>query len=217
MNKQELQFLFYGHAGYYNRGCEAIVRSTADMVREFFPGAHTTLATNHFHSDPTLYTDIVDKYIPQRNRGCSYENIISKVYLKTRRKNDALEWGATWLKKIVNEGDVFFSIGGDKYCYSKPNKLYKCDEIIRKAGKLNVLWGASIDPALITDQMLEDLKGFDLITSRESLTYQALSDRGLRNIYYIQILLLRYAGKTYLYLSILYRRKPLGLTLARCR
>ena len=45
---------------------------------------------------------------------------------------------------------------------------------IRKHCRSSILWGCSIDPEAITPDIQEDLAGYDLITARESITYQLL-------------------------------------------
>ena len=46
-----------------------------------------------------------------------------------------------------------------------------------------MLIGCSIEPNLLSDvQMLEDLRHFDLITARESITYEALLSAGISNV-----------------------------------
>jgi len=73
------------------------------------------------------------------------------------------------------------SVGGDNYCYGTPYWLYAIDRAVKKAGKKLVLWGCSIEPDRIRgdEEMRQDLALFDLITPRESITYQALLDAGV--------------------------------------
>jgi polysaccharide pyruvyl transferase WcaK-like protein len=78
--------------------------------------------------------------------------------------------------------DVFLSIGGDTYCYGEQPGWYEIDRNIKKAGKKLVLWGCSIGEEDLTGQKLEDLKTFDLIIARESITYNILKNKGLTNI-----------------------------------
>ena len=51
--------------------------------------------------------------------------------------------------------------------------------------KHSILLGCSIEPDLLKDKkLLDDLRSFELITARESITFQALKDAGLKNIVY---------------------------------
>ncbi|MCX6890329.1 MAG: polysaccharide pyruvyl transferase family protein, partial [Verrucomicrobia bacterium] len=47
-------FLLVGHAGSHNRGCEALVRTTAQMLRSVYPDAHITLASGCPEHDDVL-------------------------------------------------------------------------------------------------------------------------------------------------------------------
>lgn len=82
----------------------------------------------------------------------------------------------------VLPGNVYASIGGDNYCYGGGQWLYALNDIIRKQGGYTVLLGCSITPGDIDAMMLDDLKKFDLIIARESITYQALCDRGITKL-----------------------------------
>ncbi|NLF02177.1 MAG: polysaccharide pyruvyl transferase family protein [Anaerolineales bacterium] len=81
----------------------------------------------------------------------------------------------------IAKADVVLSIGGDNYCYGPPYRLYAIDRAVKRAGKKLVLWGCSIEPEAIQNdhEMRKDLALFDLITPRESITYQALLDAGV--------------------------------------
>jgi polysaccharide pyruvyl transferase WcaK-like protein len=50
-----------------------------------------------------------------------------------------------------------------------------------RRGSKTVFWGCSVDPEVINAEMLEDLKKYSLIISRESITHQAFTDKGLTN------------------------------------
>ncbi len=73
------------------------------------------------------------------------------------------------------------SIGGDNYCYPEmvPD-LILAHNVFRKKGFETILWGCSIEPASLSDQaLLQDLKSYDRIYARESITYNALLDAGI--------------------------------------
>ena len=73
------------------------------------------------------------------------------------------------------------SIGGDNYCYPEmvPD-LILAHNVFKKKGFETVLWGCSIEPSSLKDEaLLQDLKGYDRIYARESITYKALLDAGI--------------------------------------
>jgi len=78
--------------------------------------------------------------------------------------------------------DVCLSIGGDNYCYGEQPGWYEIDKRVKAQGKKLVLWGCSIGEEDMTPRKLEDLQLFDLILSRESLTYNMLVSKGLKNV-----------------------------------
>ena len=73
------------------------------------------------------------------------------------------------------------SIGGDNYCYPEMvDDLILAHNVFKKKGFETVLWGCSIEPSSLKDEaLLQDLKGYDRIYARESITYKALLDAGI--------------------------------------
>lgn len=53
---------------------------------------------------------------------------------------------------------------------------------MRRLTRKMVLWGCSIEPDRVDEPMLADLRRFDLITARESITLAALRDKGLLRV-----------------------------------
>lgn len=73
------------------------------------------------------------------------------------------------------------SIGGDNYCYPEMvSDLILAHNVFRKKGFETVLWGCSIEPSSLKDAaLLQDLKSYERIYARESITYNALLDAGI--------------------------------------
>mgnify|MGYP000885137794 CR=1 FL=1 len=87
-------------------------------------------------------------------------------YNKILKKSDALH--KLFIKKLFKDS-VAISIGGDNYCYPWSAKQgVELDKEIRRYCRKNVFWGCSIEDKFMTPEVVEDLKGFDLITVRES-------------------------------------------------
>ena len=75
----------------------------------------------------------------------------------------------------VKNNDIYFSIGGDNYCYPGTEVLAAINSNIKKKGAKLVLWGCSVEPSLMDNlEIANDLHSFDLITARESISYKAL-------------------------------------------
>ena len=77
---------------------------------------------------------------------------------------------------------MVLSIGGDAYCYGEQPGYYEIDKYIKEKNKKLVLWGCSIGKEDLSKDKLEDLRKFDLILARESITYNNLIDSGLENV-----------------------------------
>ena len=66
------------------------------------------------------------------------------------------------------------SVGGDNYCYGEPNWIYTINKEIKAKNKKNIFWCTSLFEEIESAEMIRDLKTFDIIVARETLTYQAL-------------------------------------------
>lgn len=165
----------YFHAGSKNHGCEALVRSTVKILG----GKDCTLYSIRQQDDLAYHLDeccIVEKnWLPRRN-------FFSWIFLIVFGK---IGWIREEEKQhyytLHNSADVMLSIGGDNYCYSgQPRQLAYLNKKLKEKGKKTVLWGCSIEPALLKNQnIVEDLKRYDRITVRESITREALAYAGV--------------------------------------
>lgn len=164
----------YGHGGSGNHGCEAIVRATAGLL-----GGGITLLSQHPSQDLQYGVDQVchvaeDTDTPLR-RG-SVKWFLSSLETKlTGRYDRHFLYTKAKLYAHAGRGDVFVSIGGDNYCYPGTENLAAINRNLRKKGVKTVLWGCSVEPKLLDDPVVAaDLAGFDLITARETISYEAL-------------------------------------------
>ncbi len=172
------------HAGSTNRGCEAIVRSGVNLIKEKYPDAIVNLASFNPESDkfiPQIDTIFdtgqvsVDKF--------SFEGIISMLKVKFQ-KDETYLYRSQFKKliKLISQHDIFLSIGGDNYCYGEQAWIYEVDRLIKKAGKRLVLWGTSIGEEDLSEAKIKDLKTMDLVLARESLTHEILKKNGVVNV-----------------------------------
>lgn len=172
-----MKWSLYPHGGSGNHGCEAIVRSTAKLL-----GNDLTLFSSRVEEDMAVglqtlcRLDVAEKPIQTK----------SLLYVKAMMKNKFLGQKGAYdelvfrhIVKAAKQSDYLLSIGGDNYCYGAPEFVYFVHKMADKAGAKRILWGASIEPESIDERMMSDLKGFDKIWARESLTYDALIAKGL--------------------------------------
>ena len=77
-----------------------------------------------------------------------------------------------------NLREINISIGGDNYCYDNMlERLIMGNRMFHNEGAKTVLYGCSIEPELLErSEILEDMKRYNLIVARESITYDALKN-----------------------------------------
>lgn len=176
------KIILYEHAGSSNHGCEAIIRSTAKL----FDQEEVILASFAPEEDIKYGLDQICKVeacAGQVKRNLKY--FISRLYSKYFHNNEKY-WELSFdsFFNSVVPGSIYLSTGGDNYCYD--TKIKGCMFInkgIKQKGGKTVLWGASIEPEIIEDKVVqEDLRLYDLIVARESITYKALLSNGINNV-----------------------------------
>lgn len=164
----------YGHGGSGNHGCEAIVRSTVGLL-----GDNITLLSNHPEQDVSYGVDQICQVAEDTDtalKRMSVKWFLSSLETKIAGRFDRyFRYTKEKLMDQANKGDVFLSIGGDNYCYPGTEHLATINHNLRKKGVKTVLWGCSVEPDLLDNPIVaEDLAGFDLITARETISYEAL-------------------------------------------
>ena len=169
--------LLYNHGGCENRGCEAIVRSTSALFAK--RDATVLLATDQKAYDRLVGLDDV-KYI--------FSSTISPMSVRRLINSVAFRLGASRESELARKyslviragrRSICLSIGGDTYCYGPQEHLYVINRRLKRAGRPTVLWCCSIEPDIISGELLEDLASYDMIVARESITEEALRSAGL--------------------------------------
>lgn len=173
-------FLLYGHGGYGNRGCEAIVRSTSSLVSGICRDAQIILCSERPKEDRALAMPTIERVVAHGVSPFSPERIVNAFASRLGGSRDAIiaRTQAPMLR-AARHADVCLSIGGDTYCYKPPEMLYAINRRLRAKGKNFVLWGCSVDPERLEGEVLADLRHYDALYARESITYQAMLDAGL--------------------------------------
>jgi len=163
-----------GHTGSINRGCEAIVRATVKILNKKRGSQSIVLAS--FNEQDDKYFGIHDicsilpysfysKYSVQRIIGGVARKVFGNYML-----------GQKFIQRdLINsmkEGNLFITIGGDTYCYSKPYVAYALNQFAKKKNVKTVFWCCSVEESVIDNEMIDDLNRYSLIITRESLTYK---------------------------------------------
>lgn len=170
--------LMIGHAGFGNRGCETIVASTVGLIKAQYPDVRIILISRDAVND-CKYPPIVDEILPDFARRWSLDWDLSQLLKHLGRTNQAYDLRYRYLTAVIARADIILSIGGDNYCYEHPRYYLALDAVIRQQRKPLILWGASVDAQKVPGDVLADVKRFDYIMSRESLTIQSLAAAGI--------------------------------------
>ncbi|MGG0722224.1 polysaccharide pyruvyl transferase family protein [Bacillus mycoides] len=179
-----MKFMMFAHGGSLNRGCEAIVRASTNIIKEKIDGAKVCLASDRPETDKVINKlDYIYDGSSRSLKKYSYDWLLSSVKVKLfNDESYALGKIHHNIIKHIKGSDVCLSIGGDNYCYGEQPGWYEIDRRVKMQGKKLVLWGCSIGEEDMSERKLEDLKLFDLILARESLTYNMLKKQGLNNV-----------------------------------
>lgn len=178
-----------GNASYENRGCEAIVRGTMEILRaEFGPGvlAHAGAygeprvldAQRAAESDASVRTFRL--LIGARRWSWRWVTLQANKRLRTRFA--ALH---APLKPKMLRVSAALEIGGDNYSldYEAPHRLIAMDRYLLAKGIPVVIWGASIGPfeanPVFAAEVLAHLRSLPAILVRESSTLEYLRERGI--------------------------------------
>lgn len=177
------KIVLYMHAGSGNHGCEAIVNSLCKMLKK-----PAVLISNR----------------PEEDRKYSLGTLCGEIFQERSIEKNLLVhiWYYAW-RKIFQDPESFMryrykdvcgknaamlniSIGGDNYCYDNMlDRLILANRMFHHQGSKTMLYGCSIEPELLKrPDIAADMKLYDAIVARESLTYEALCSAGIsKNVY----------------------------------
>lgn len=169
LNEMRKVFLC-GHTGSANRGCEAIARGTAEVLR-VCGVEDITLLTANYEQDVAAGLDRIIRLVPIPRKNL-FEKAIT--YIRRRFFHDKVWGNKRTYEKIfqqVTKDDILFNIGGDTYCYGVPAMSYALNLVAEKYGNHNVFWGCSIDERVLNDAtMSADVNRYTAIAVREQLS-----------------------------------------------
>lgn len=172
-----IKMMLYNHGGSGNRGCEAIVRSTTAL---FAGKAQAFLVSDAPQEDRVQRLDGVHRVVSSIISPYSLRRVINAIGFRLgmpREQEVARKYGPTL--DTGKRSGICLSIGGDTYCYGHQEHLQVINRRLRRAGRPMVLWGCSVEPDILCGETLEDLRAYDLIVARESITEQAMLGVGL--------------------------------------
>ncbi len=150
MNMNRPDFLFVGNGSYLNRGCEAIVRGTARILRNAFDNPRIINA-NFDVTKPVFLpnerdTSIIHQPI-QVPRQWSPKWIAKNTFRFTIPKLEQQTLFGS-IKNAILASEAVLSIGGDNYTldYGVPHPFIALDSYVKRLERPLIIWGASIGP-----------------------------------------------------------------------
>ena len=180
-----MRYVFYSHGGCENHGCEAIVRTLSAMIKNAKPDSVIKLYTFDRKSDqrgdlPNIdETEEFNYSLPVSKTTPIQKMKISVLSKKSQKVSDEYFYSLSCKNPSLKENDIYISVGGDNYCYGDGHVAAAMNRELKRLGKKTVLWGCSISEENLSEDKIKDLKTFDLIVARESLTYEALLKNGI--------------------------------------
>ncbi len=174
--------VFYSHINSGNHGCEAIVKSTYDILS--LENNENYYWSTDVELDKKCGVEQIGKLV-KINEINGFKPFMSLPYRILRRlgidKDGAWKYKFARHLSLLDENTLALSTGGDIYCYPESDWLTYLNREARKRGAVTVLWGCSIDEEWLTEEVIADLHNYSLITVRESITLETLHKAGIKD------------------------------------
>lgn len=183
-----MKIVFCGFGNPDNRGCEAIIRSTSEMVKIAFPGCEVIAMSNDYGITAMPDLDTVDRY---EYSYYPHDGKLDKYIYAGMRKLFGTAQAYCKFKNLaayrrIGKPDICISVGGDNFCYGRSIDHFLVHHShFKKAGSKLVHWGTSFEEDLLTDNLIGDLNRFDALMVRESLSYDALKRKNITSPIYL--------------------------------
>lgn len=169
------EVILCGHTGSQNRGCEAIIRSTTELINKCNVVDQVSAMSFDSEYDKHLALDKSVHLIsyPKLNL---YKRI--KFFIQRKIFNNQIRSRYFFYEEIEKKFDeniVLFNVGGDTYCYDTPYLSYALTELAVRKGIPLIFWGCSVEKNSYTDlQMKNNINSYSFIVARESLSFEIL-------------------------------------------
>jgi colanic acid/amylovoran biosynthesis protein len=181
-----------GHNGLGNRGCEALLRSTVAMIRQWQPRATFSVPSVRPMADRAQWPEAVSEGVefvptPCESRAlqywgyaCRHWSGLTQLPWPDIKRDDSLE-------AELDKADLVLSIGGDNYTldydFASLASFVGVAQAAMGRGVPVVLWGASVGPfdriVGVERHMRKHLAQMAAITVRESISFNYLNQLGL--------------------------------------
>ena len=187
------RFYLTGHRSFGNRGCEAIVRSTAALLKSRFGEIELVVPSENIALDSAQWPNAEEAgvtFVPV------YAPIAFRFWIQAQRLPFRALKKTPWpfpipsyVKELISGADCVLSIGGDMYTYEGrlPSWIMAHDQLAMNLGKPVALWGATVgsfeQEPLFVPSLNTHLQRMSLIAVRESISAKLLTQTfGLSNV-----------------------------------
>lgn len=182
-NLDKEKVVLYAHAGSGNHGCEALANTLCNLIDK-----QLVLVTNSVTEDQSYSLKaFVDsgklEIVPEKSIRA---NKLTHLFYYGYRKlsGDKESFLRYRFQNVLKDNSCKwnFSIGGDNYCYdSMVGDMILSNSMFCHNGGKTALVGCSIEPELLQrEDVRKDMEQYEAIFARESITYEALKDAGIR-------------------------------------
>ena len=193
--RREPHIWLVGNGGFYNRGCEAIFRSTLDLLHDEFGECRFSVWSPDYIYDKAQIAEHFVGVRPNSSSWFSYPGRFCPVPLRPKK---VLRHARFVLPSLLSSRklrrlalrlsgmpDCVLSLGGDNFSldYGTGERFVNECEYFMRYGVPTVIWSASVGPFSADPErekrMANSLRKVDLITVRESATIDYLSTIGV--------------------------------------
>ena len=171
-----MKIFLCGDTGRLNRGCEAIVRGTVEVLgnKELY------LATFAPEQNTPMIKELGVSMIPYASYPSKLHRMfyggIRKIFKKSLAGFDVIQRP---LFKKMTPDDLCLNIGGDTYCYQRPAMSLALNNYTKKKNIKSILWCCSIEKDKIKGEIFKDLQKYRYIFAREEITVENLIESGI--------------------------------------
>lgn len=177
-----ITFFANGSAG--NHGCEALTRSLHKIFRNnhniTFASLNVSEDKNYIKNNNFKFTTL--EYLPSKN-SISYLSYRIKQHLNYSDERYFKFKYSKFLNNI-SPSNIYISIGGDNYSYKGAEWLEILSSGIKKNGGNIILLGCSILENITESNLINNLNEYNIICTRESISYSALKKLNLKSSLY---------------------------------
>lgn len=182
---------FVGHGSCHNRGCEAIVQTTAEVLDHFVEGVKFYCLSRKSDYDRTvshLTTKIT--FLDQNKRGFYSTMQGVRRRLGIQKKLNPEWYYPEFHHEYYKKADLVVSIGGDNLTPLYDGHRFFLEQLnyAKYLNKKTVLSAASVGPYTghpDEGDIINSLRKIDLISVRETITYNYLVGKGLKNVEFV--------------------------------